>query len=146
MSRYRSRDDRRTGGQRANLDKLLAIELDRDAKLVEIESARSSPTQFVPRIPVEIVERVEQAGAMTAMGLILSIHRQLAMRRCFSTPLNAAVWRAACSPSKKLREVILGNLAKVPEIFVLERTRSLQGHYRVAKGALWVEGRNSSEC
>ena len=74
---------------------------------------------------------------MTAMGLILAIHRQLTMRRRDSTPLNAAIWRAAGSPSKKRKEVILRNLAKVPDVVLLQKVRSRRGYYRVARGELW---------
>jgi hypothetical protein len=117
-------------------DKLLCRELDRQARLVDAGRA-SRQNHFVPPLPLRILERVEQSGAMAAMGLILAIHRQLIMRKRDSTPLNAAIWRAAGSPSKKRKEVILRNLARVPEVFVLEKAPSRQGYYRVARGALW---------
>jgi hypothetical protein len=112
--------------------------MDLRAQTVALGQPTISRTSFVPRLPVSVIERVEQSGAMTAMGLVLAIHRQMAMRRRQSTPLNAAIWKAAGSPSKKRREVILRNLAKIPDVFVLQRSRSLQGFYRVERGELWI--------
>jgi hypothetical protein len=131
---------RSRANERASLEQLLTAELDRQAERVDLRKIVVPASRYVPKIPVAVLERVEQAGAMTAMGLILAIHRQLAMRKCDSTPLNAAIWKAAGSPSKKRREVILRNLAKVPNVVVLEQERSQQGYYRVGRGALWGEG------
>ncbi|MDI9848656.1 hypothetical protein QM467_11375 [Rhodoblastus sp. 17X3] len=127
--------------EHAILEQVLTAELDCHAERVDLEKAPVAASRYVPKIPVAIIECVEQAGAMTAMGLILAIHRQLAMRKSDSTPLNAAIWKAAGSPSKKRREVILRNLAKVPDVFVLQQERSQQGHYRVGRGELWTNGR-----
>jgi hypothetical protein len=137
MSRYADRDAHNRQQQAAR-DKLLAAELDHHAQPVVVGQFKRSAARFIPRVPVAVVERLEQAGAMTAMGLILAIHRQLVMRRCESTPLNAAVWKAAGMPTKKRREVILRNLAKVADVIVLQEARSRQGRYRVARGELWT--------
>jgi hypothetical protein len=107
--------------------------------LVDLGKVTTRAHHFVPPVPIGILECVEQAGAMTAMGLILAIHRQLAMRKCDVTPLNAAIWRAAGSPSKKRKEVILRNLAKVPEVVIVQKERSRRGYYRVARGKLWTK-------
>ena len=121
-------------------DAQLAAKMNLCAQTVVLGQLTRSTTHFVPRLPASIIARVEQSGAMTAMGLVLAIHRQLAMRKRDSTPLNAVIWKAAGSPSKKRREVILRNLAKIPDVFVLERSRSLQGFYRVERGELWTTG------
>jgi hypothetical protein len=125
--------------RQAILDKLTCAELDCHARLVDLGKVTTRADHFVPPLPLRVLECVEQAGAMTAMGLILAIHRQLTMRKCDVTPLNAAIWRAAGSPSKKRKEVILRNLAKVPEVIALHKTRSRQGYYRVARGELWTK-------
>jgi hypothetical protein len=130
---------RAPANERSSQEQLLTAELERHAERVDLGKLTASASPYVPKFPVAILERVEQAGAMTAMGLILAIHRQLAMRKCESTPLNAAIWKAAGSPSKKRREVILRNLANVPDVLVLEEARSQQGHYRVARGELWTK-------
>ncbi len=124
--------------QQAILDKIFCLEMDRQARPVDLRVQETRKNHFVPPVPMRIVECVERAGAMSALGLILAIHRQLTMRRCDSTPLNAAIWRAAGSPSKKRREAILRNLAKLPEVFLLYKARSRQGFYRVARGELWA--------
>jgi hypothetical protein len=128
-----------SANQQTILDKLTCAELDHHARLVDLGKVTTRAHHFVPPVPIRILECVEQVGAMTAMGLILAIHRQLAMRKCDATPLNAVIWRAAGSPSKKRKEVILRNLAKVPEVIVLHKTRSRRGYYRVARGELWTK-------
>ena len=128
------------GNQQPIRDKLLCAELDRDAQFIDHSKVVPQPNHFIPPVPIRILERVEQAGAMTAMGLILAIHRQLTTSRRDSTPLNAAIWRAAGLPSKKRKEGILRNLAKVPDVVVLQKARSRRGYYRVARGGLWLRG------
>jgi hypothetical protein len=125
--------------QESILDKLFCAELDHGAQSVDLGKVLTRKNHFVPPVPIRILERVEQSGAMTAMGLILAIHRQLTMRKRDSTPLNGAIWRTAGSPSKKRKEVILRNLAKVPDVFVLQKVRSRQGYYRVVRGELWTK-------
>ena len=132
-----SRRVRISGNQQPIRDKLLCAELDRDAQFIDHSKVVPRPNHFIPPVPIRILERVEQAGAMTAMGLILAIHRQLTTSRRDSTPLNAAIWRAAGSPSRKRKEVILRNLAKVPDVVLLQKVRSRRGYYRVARGELW---------
>ena len=96
-------------------------------------------TAFIPALPVHIVE----AKAEKALPLVLAIHRQLHMTKRETTPLNAAIWKAAGSPSPRERESIIRKLKALPGLVYFEIARTTTSHYRVGRGSDWGLRKNS---
>lgn len=92
---------------------------------------------YVPNFPLSILHIIVEANAVIALPLVMAIYRQLRMKRCPSTPLTAAIWRASGSPSTKKREVILRKLKALPEIFHIEIQRTPNSYYRISFGEIW---------
>lgn len=102
---------------------------------------RQTPA-FIPPLPVRVVQAIVAENAEIVLPLVLSIHRQLTMKKQNETALTAAIWAAAGSPSQKKREAILRKLKYLPEVIVVTEARTPSSYYRVAKGVIWsdVEG------
>ena len=125
-----------------NLIELLAI----GPQLAMAETKQPKPktintievNAYVPLFPLRIVLNIVEAKAEKALPLVLAIHRQLHMAKRDSTPLNAAVWKAAGSPSPREKERILAKLKGLPNVIILERERTTTSHYRVSRGLDWA--------
>jgi hypothetical protein len=130
-----------------NLVKFLAIEPQSaipessQPKLKAINTIGS--TAYVPSLPLHIVLKIVESKAGKALPLVLAIHRQLHMAKRDSTPLNAAVWKAAGSPSTREKERIIAKLKGLPNVIVLEKARTTTSHYRVRRGSDWVDNKTS---
>lgn len=111
-----------------------------DKELRRLEKS-STPTKstYIPAFPQSLIQAVVDGDAVTALPLVLAIHRQLTMTNREETPLNEAVWKCAGSPSPKRRETILRNLRTIPDVIRITAARTATAHYRVAKGKSWKE-------
>ena len=125
-----------------NLSKLLAVTSQPAISDTHPPKARSvntiEATAFIPSLALHIVISIVAAKAEKALPLVLAIHRQLHMTKRETTPLNAAVWKAAGSPSSRERENIIRKLKDLPGIIRLETDRTTTSHYRVGRGSEWV--------
>ena len=130
-----------------NLSKLLAVTSQQSPPEMPPPKPKTINTieasAFVPPLPLQIVISIVEAKAEKALPLILAIHRQLHMTKRETTPLNAAVWRAAGSPSARNRESIIRRLKALPGIIGLDKARTTTSHYRVSRGSDWGAGKNS---
>ncbi len=102
-------------------------------------------TAFIPPLALHIVISIVEAKAEKALPLVLAIHRQLHMTKRETTPLNAAVWKAAGSPSSRERESIMRKLKDLPGIIRLEKDRTTTSHYRVGRGSEWISDKKPIE-
>ena len=124
-----------------NLSALLAVK--RQHKTTNASPPKNKPintiktTAFIPPLPLHIILIIVEAKAEKALPLVLAIHRQLHMTRRETTPLNAAIWKAAGSPSSRERENIIRRLKALPNIIYLEKARTPTSHYRVGRGSSW---------
>ena len=111
-----------------------------DQELRWLEKATTpAKAAYIPAFPQSIIQAVVDAGAVTALPLVLSIHRQLAMAKRRETPLNEAIWRCAGTPSPKRREAILRKLKAIPHVIRIVEARTATAYYRVSKGKAWWE-------
>eukprot|EP01037_Dinobryon_pediforme_P013287 gene13287-13397_t len=94
-------------------------------------------TAFIPALPLHVVLTIVEAKAEKALPLVLAIHRQLHMAKRETTPLNAAIWKAAGSPSTRERESIIRKLKALPGLVYVEKDRTTTSHYRVGRGSDW---------
>jgi hypothetical protein len=98
----------------------------------------SDRMHYIPKFPLSVLKAVMESRAEKALPLILSIHRQLTMSRREWTPLTAAVWNAAGSPSAREREAILQRLKSSPNLLQIRPRRTAISHYDVARGSVWI--------
>ena len=111
-----------------------------DQELRRLEKATTPVNApYIPAFPQSLIQAVVDGDAVTALPLVLAIHRQLTMTNREETPLNEAVWKCAGSPSPKRRETILRNLRAIPDVIRITAARTATTHYRVAKGKSWKE-------
>jgi hypothetical protein len=94
-------------------------------------------TAFIPALPLHIVLTIVAAKAEKALPLVLAIHRQLHMTKRETTPLNAAIWKAAGSPSAREREIIIRKLKTLSGLVHIEKARTTSSYYRVGRGSEW---------
>lgn len=94
-------------------------------------------TAFIPALPLHVVLTIVEAKAEKALPLVLAIHRQLHMTKRETTPLNAAIWKAAGSPSPREREGMIRKLKALPGLVNFEKDRTTTSHYRVGRGSDW---------
>jgi len=124
-----------------NLSKLLAVTSQQPPPEMPPPKSKTVNTieasAFVPPLPLQIVISIVEAKAEKALPLVLAIHRQLHMTKRETTPLNAAIWKAAGSPSARNRESIIRRLKALPGIIGLEKARTTTSHYRVRRGSDW---------
>ena len=99
----------------------------------------STTNRYVPAFPLKIIQLIVEVKAEKVLPVVLAIHRQLHMTKRDETPLNAAIWKAAGSPSVKERENILKKLKNLPQIINIRKARTTTSHYRVARGSGWGE-------
>jgi hypothetical protein len=118
-----------------------------DGELRRLEkSATPATAAYIPAFPQSVMQAVVDADAVTALPLILAIHRQLVMTKREETPLNEAIWKRAGSPSSKRRESILRKLRTVPHVIRLKATRTRTSHYSVSRGEFWGEIPTPPNC
>ena len=109
-----------------------------DKELMRLEKSVASPkAAYIPAFPHSVIQAIVDADAVTALPLILAIHRQLTVTKRKETPLNGAIWKYAGSPSPKRKEAILRRMKSIPNVIKIISARTRFTHYVVAKGEIW---------
>ncbi len=75
--------------------------------------------------------------ALTALPLLLAIHRRQDVTGKARIPITPAVWKDAGSPSKSTRESMLAHLRRMPDLVSIQEDRNPLFRYRVEKGLAW---------
>ena len=76
--------------------------------------------------------------ALTALPLLLAIHRRKAVTGKARIAITPAVWKDAGSPSKSTRETMLAHLRRMPDLVSIHEDRNPLFRYRVEKGLAWL--------
>ena len=109
-----------------------------DQELRRLEKATTpAKAPYIPAFPKSLIQAVVDGDAVTALPLVLAIHRQLTMTNREETQLNEAIWKCAGSPSPKRREAILRKLKAIPHVIRIVEARTATAYYRVSKGRAW---------
>jgi hypothetical protein len=101
----------------------------------ELEAKRGRP--YVPKWPLWATRLLVAGGASQALPLVQAMHRRLTMSRGTLIRLDASLWAAAGSPTRRGRRTIVAQLRKLPDLVLIKQKRTPFNHYMLAKGPLW---------